>query len=55
MPAFRWMSAATGAALTGAAVTNCCLMGRALSMLSYNRWTGPILHSVLREVGGTEF
>ncbi|CAN7343460.1 rhodanese-like domain-containing protein [Terrabacter sp. LjRoot27] len=50
LPAFKWVSAAVGAGLTGAAVTNSCAMGKALSMLPYNRRTGPSLDAVLREL-----
>lgn len=53
VPALKWVSAAIGAGLAGAAVTNSCAMGKALSMLPYNRRTGPDLDSVLRELGGT--
>lgn len=50
VPALKWVSAAIGAGLTGAAVTNSCAMGKALSMLPYNRRTAPSLDSVLREL-----
>lgn len=51
VPALKWVSAAIGAGLTGAAVTNSCAMGKALSMLPHNRRTGPSLDAVLRELG----
>lgn len=50
VPALKWVSAAIGAGLTGAAVTNSCAMGKALSMLPYNRRSGPNLDAVLREL-----
>ena len=50
VPALKWVSAAIGAGLAGAAVTDSCAMGKALSMLPYNRRTGPSLDSVLREL-----
>jgi rhodanese-related sulfurtransferase len=50
VPALKWVSAAIGAGLTGAAVTNSCAMGKALSMLPYNRRTGPSLDAVLSEL-----
>lgn len=50
VPALKWVSAAIGAGLTGAAVTNSCAMGKALSMLPHNRRTGPSLDAVLREL-----
>lgn len=53
VPALKWVSAGIGAGLTGAAVTNSCAMGKALSMLPYNRRTGPSLDTVVRELGGT--
>ena len=53
VPALKWGSAAIGAGLAGAAVTNSCAMGKALSMLPSNRRTRPNLDSVLRELGGT--
>jgi len=52
VPALKWVSAAIGAGLTGAAVTNSCAMGKALSLLPYNRRTGPSLDSVLRDLTG---
>ena len=52
VPALKWVSAAIGAGLTGAAMTNRCAMGKALSMLPYNRRTGPSLDAVVRELGG---
>jgi rhodanese-related sulfurtransferase len=50
LPAAKWVSGAIGAGLTGAALTNSCAMGKALSMLPYNRTGEPSLASVLREL-----
>ncbi|WP_404388642.1 rhodanese-like domain-containing protein [Humibacillus xanthopallidus] len=50
LPAAKWVSGAIGAGLTGAALTNSCAMGKALSMLPYNRTGEPSLDSVLREL-----
>ncbi len=53
VPALKWASAAIGAGLAGAALTDSCAMGRALSMLPYNRVSAPRLDTVLRELAAT--
>jgi rhodanese-related sulfurtransferase len=50
-PWAKWVSAAVGGGLVGAALTDSCLMGMALSKLPWNRRTGPDLAGVLRELG----
>ncbi len=50
VPALKWVSAAIGAGLAGAALTDSCAMGKALSMLPYNRGSAPRLDAVLREL-----
>lgn len=49
-PALKWVSAAIGAGLAGAALTDSCAMGKALSMLPHNRRTAPTLGAVIREL-----
>ena len=50
VPALKWVSAAIGAGLAGAALTDSCAMGKALSLLPYNRRSAPSLDAVLREL-----
>lgn len=50
VPVLKWISAGIGAGLTGAALTDSCAMGRALSMLPFNRGATPSLDTVLREL-----
>lgn len=40
-PPLVWLAAAVGVGLTGAALTDSCLMGLALAKLPYNTGTGP--------------
>ena len=46
-PWAKWVSAAVGGGLVGAALTDSCLMGMALSRLPYNRRNSPDLATVL--------
>lgn len=46
-PRLKWVAAAIGAGLSGAAVTNTCAMGKALSALPYNRKGSPTIEQVL--------
>ena len=41
VPALKWVAGAIGAGLTGAAVTNTCAMGMALSKMPWNRTASP--------------
>ena len=47
-PWTKWVSAAVGAGLTAAALTNSCAMGVLLSKLPYNRRNEPDIAAVLR-------
>ena len=49
-PRAKWISAAIGAGLSGAAVTNSCAMGMLLSKLPSNRRHSPDLQTVLNEL-----
>lgn len=46
-PKLKWVGTAIGAGLTGAAVTNTCAMGMALSKLPYNRADEPDIGEIL--------
>ncbi len=53
-PKAKWLSAAIGAGLSGAAVTNSCAMGALLSKLPYNRDSDSTdLATVLDELSGS--
>ena len=41
VPALKWVAGAIGAGLTGAALTNTCAMGMALSKMPWNRMASP--------------
>ncbi len=41
VPALKWVAGAIGVGLTGAAVTNTCAMGAALSKMPWNRTASP--------------
>lgn len=41
VPALKWVAGAIGAGLTGAALTNTCAMGMALSKMPWNRTASP--------------
>lgn len=45
-PKAKWVAAAIGTGLTGAAVTNTCAMGMALSKLPYNSHSEPTLKDI---------
>ena len=50
-PRLRWVAAAIGAGLAGAAVTNTCAMGVALSKMPWNRRTDSVdVGALLREL-----
>lgn len=49
-PRLKWLATAIGAGLTGAAVTNTCAMGMALSKLPYNRADEPSINEVLGQL-----
>lgn len=49
-PWTKWVSAAIGAGLVGAALTNSCLMGMMLAKMPWNRRGNPDLEVVLREL-----
>ena len=49
-PRAKWISAAIGAGLSGAALTNSCAMGMLLSKLPYNRRHSPDLETVLNQL-----
>ena len=51
-PRAKWLSAAIGAGLTTAALTNTCAMGRMLSKLPYNRDASTDLPTVIAELTG---
>ena len=51
-PRAKWLSAAIGAGLTTAAVTNTCAMGNMLSKLPYNRDASTDLPTVIAELTG---
>ena len=52
VPRAKWVSAAVGGGLVGAALTDSCLMGMALSKLPHNRRNSPDLATVLRDLAG---
>ncbi|MFP5252835.1 MAG: rhodanese-like domain-containing protein [Actinomycetes bacterium] len=41
VPALKWLAGAIGVGLTGAALTNTCAMGKALSKMPWNRTGSP--------------
>lgn len=49
-PWTKWISAAIGAGLVGAALTNSCLMGMMLARMPWNRRTDPDLETVLHYI-----
>jgi rhodanese-related sulfurtransferase len=49
-PRLKWLATAIGAGLTGAALTNTCAMGMALSKLPYNRADEPDIEDILAEL-----
>lgn len=49
-PRATWVSAAIGAGLSGAALTNSCTMGMLLSKLPYSRRRSPDRQTVLRHL-----
>lgn len=49
-PKLKWVATAVGAGLTGAAVTNTCAMGMALSKLPYNRADEPGIGEILGQL-----
>ena len=51
-PKAKWLSAAIGAGLTTAALTNTCAMGAALSRLPYNRDASTDLPTVIARLTG---
>jgi rhodanese-related sulfurtransferase len=51
-PRAKWLSAAVGAGLTTAALTNTCAMGTLLSRLPYNRDAGTDLPTVIAALTG---
>jgi rhodanese-related sulfurtransferase len=51
-PRAKWLSAAIGAGLTTAALTNTCAMGKMLSRLPYNRDAGTDLPTVIAALTG---
>ena len=52
-PKLKWAAAAIGAGLAGAALTNTCAMGMALSKLPYNRGATCDAQSVVAQLTGT--
>ncbi|MBT9256191.1 rhodanese-like domain-containing protein [Phycicoccus sp. MAQZ13P-2] len=50
VPGAVWVAGAVGAGLAGAALTNTCAMGMALSRLPYNRRNAPSLEQVLADL-----
>jgi rhodanese-related sulfurtransferase len=50
VPGAKWLSAAIGGGLVGAALTDSCLMGTLLAKLPYNKDASCDLQSVLREL-----
>lgn len=53
-PRMKWLATAIGAGLTGAAVTDTCAMGMALSKLPYNQAEEPDLGDVLAGLSGDD-
>jgi len=51
-PRARWLSAAIGAGLTTAALTDTCAMGNLLSRLAYNRDASTDLPTVIAALTG---
>lgn len=51
-PKAKWLSAAIGAGLTGAAMTNSCAMGAMLAKLPYNRAADTDLSTVIADLSG---
>ncbi|MGA8211602.1 MAG: rhodanese-like domain-containing protein [Nocardioidaceae bacterium] len=52
-PGLKWVAGAVGAGLVGAAATNTCAMGMALSKAPWNRRTEPVdVADVLRSLAG---
>ena len=51
-PRAKWLSAAIGAGLTTAALTNTCAMGKMLSRLPYNRDASTDLPTVIAALTG---
>lgn len=49
-PWAKWVSAGIGAGLTGAALTNSCVMGMLLSKLPYNRRHQPDLANIVKDL-----
>lgn len=54
VPRMKWLATAIGAGLTGAAVTDTCAMGMALSRLPYNQAEEPDLGDVLAGLSGDD-
>lgn len=52
VPQLKWVAGAVGAGLTGAALTNSCLMGKVLSKLPYNRGASCDIDTVLGRLAG---
>lgn len=50
VPGAKWVAAAVGAGLVGAALTNSCLMGMMLAKMPWNQRGNPDLGAVLREL-----
>ena len=53
VPRLKWLATAVGAGLAGAAVTNTCAMGMALSKLPYNRADDPSIGDILGQLADT--
>jgi len=53
VPGLQWVSAAVGAGLAVAALTNTCLMGTLLGKLPYNRAASCDLDAVVRQLAGS--
>jgi rhodanese-related sulfurtransferase len=50
VPQLKWLATAVGAGLAGAALTNTCAMGAALSRLPFNRGASCDIDSVVRQL-----
>jgi rhodanese-related sulfurtransferase len=50
MPKLKWLSAAIGAGLATAAITNTCAMGMLLAKLPYNRGTSCDAESIVKQL-----
>jgi hypothetical protein len=52
-PWAKWISAAIGAGLVGAALTNSCLLGMMLANMPWNRRDTPFLDTALRHLSSS--